>query len=121
MHCRRQLVELTDQYEQIRALDAEVLAISTDDLSGAKAIVDRVGIPFPILYDSAADLVREYGVYDLLGDGLAAPSTFVIDTGGVVRWSHVGRRTSDRASAQEILDQLQQLRQLQQLAPPPAE
>jgi len=98
-----------------------VLAISTDDLSGAKAIVDRVGIPFPILYDSAADVVREYGVYDLLGDGLAAPSTFVIDTGGVVRWSHVGRRTSDRASAQEILDQLQQLRHLQQLAPPPAE
>lgn len=98
-----------------------MLAISTDDLSGAKAIVDRVGIPFPILYDSAADVVREYGVYDLLGDGLAAPSTFVIDTGGVVRWSHVGRRTSDRASAQEILDQLQQLRQLQQLAPPPAE
>lgn len=98
-----------------------MLAISTDDLSGAKAIVARVGIPFPILYDSAADVVREYGVYDLLGDGLAAPATFVIDTGGVVRWSHVGRRTSDRASAQEILDQIQQLRQLQQLAPPPAE
>lgn len=92
-----------------------MLAISTDNLSGAQEIVRRVGISFPILYDSAADVVREYGVYDLLGDGLAAPATFVIDTGGVVRWSYVGRRTSDRASAQEVLHQLEQL------APPPAE
>lgn len=92
-----------------------MLAISTDNLSGAQEIVRRVGIPFPILYDRAADVVREYGVYDLLGDGLAAPATFVIDTGGVVRWSYVGRRTSDRASAQEVLHQLEQL------APPPAE
>lgn len=60
-------------------------------------------------------MVREYGVYNLLDDGLAAPATFVIDTGGVVRWSHVGRHTIDRASAQEVLHQLQQL------APPPAE
>lgn len=95
-----------------------MLAISTDDLSGAKDIVDRVGIPFPILYDSAADVVREYGVYDLLGDGLAAPSTFVIDTGGVVRWSHVSAAADDRVSAQETLHQLQQL---QQLAPSPTE
>ena len=91
------------------------MAISTDDLSGAETMVNRIGIPFPILYDSAADVVREYGVYDLLGDGLAAPATFVIDRGGVVRWTHVGDATSDRASAQEIL------RQLRQLDPPPTE
>ncbi len=88
-----------------------MLAISTDDLSGAQAIARRIGIPFPILYNAATDVVRAYGVYNLLGDGLAAPATFVIDRGGVVRWSHVGRRTSDRASAQEILRQLSQLGQ----------
>ena len=92
-----------------------MLAISTDDLSGAKSIAGRVGIPFPILYNSATDVVREYGVYNLLGDGRAAPATFVIDAGGVVRWSHVGRSIGDRASAREIL------RQLQRLGPQPAE
>lgn len=91
-----------------------MLAISTDDLSGAREIAGRIGIPFPILYDVAAGVVREYGVYNLLGDRLAAPATFVIDRGGVVRWSQIGRSSSDRASAQEIL------RQLRQLDPPPA-
>ena len=85
------------------------MAISTDDLSGAKSIVGRVGIPFPILYNSEADVVREYGVYNLLGDGLAAPATFVIDAGGVVRWSYIGRRNSDRPKAATVIGELQRL------------
>ena len=106
---------MTNKYEQIRDLEAEVLAISTDDLSGAQAIAGRVGIPFPVLYNSDADVVREYGVYKLLGEPRAAPAVFIIDAGGVVRWSYIGRSISDRPSAQEVL------RQLRQLEPQPAE
>ena len=85
------------------------MAISTDDLSGAKSIVGRVGIPFPILYNSETDVVREYGVYNLLGDNLAAPATFVIDTDGLVRWSYIGRRNSDRPKAAKVVRELQRL------------
>ena len=86
-----------------------MVAISTDDLSGAKSIVGRVGIPFPILYNSDGDVVRDYGVYNLLGDGLAAPATFVIDAGGVVRWSHIGSSISDRPTATKVIIELQRL------------
>jgi peroxiredoxin Q/BCP len=90
-------------------LGAEVVAISTDDLAGATSIVGRVGIPFPILYNSDGDVVRAYGVYNLLGDSLAAPATFIIDTDGVVRWSHIGRGISDRPKAAKVIRELRRL------------
>ena len=86
-----------------------IFAISTDDLSGAQSIASRVGISFPVLFDPAADVVEAYGVYDLLGDGLATASTFVIDKQGVIRWKYVARGISDRPSVPEILEQLDEL------------
>lgn len=109
MYCRAQLGELTREYETLRALDAEVVAISTDNLVGAETIVRGLGVPFPILYNPDAEVVEEYGVFNLLGDGLATTSTFVIDKEGVIRWKHVGRGISDRASTTEVIAQLEGL------------
>ena len=86
-----------------------MLAISTDDLSGAQSIVGKVGIDFPVLYNSDTDVVGAYGVYNLRGDSLAAPATFIIDTEGIVRWSHISRRTGDRPKTSEIINQLKKL------------
>ena len=82
------------------------MAISTDDLSKAQYRAERVGIPFPVLYNPDTDVVRDYGVYNLRRDGLAAPSTFIIDKEGVIRFKHVGMSTSDRPSTQQVLEQL---------------
>lgn len=102
-------MELSRDYSQIQKLDAEVLAISVDDLSGAQYIVDKIGIPFPVLYDPMVDVVSDYGVYNLLGDGLATPSIFIIDKDGVIRWKYIGRSIDDRPSASPILEQLRLL------------
>lgn len=95
----------------IRDLDAEVLAISTDELSEAAYLVDSLGLEFPILYDPDATVVTDYGVFDLLKDGLATPSTFLIDKEGSIRWEHVGRDIDDRVSAQQVMNELAKLRQ----------
>ena len=96
-------------YEDITDLNAEVLAVSVDDLGDAMKVVEELGIPFPVLYDPSRRVPEAYMVYNLLGDGLATPSTFVIDGDGVVRWKYVGRAKGDRASMSEILAQLAQL------------
>ena len=86
-----------------------MVAISTDDLSGASQIATRLGIPFPILYDPSTAVPSAYSVFALLRDGLAAPATFVIDQGGDVRWRYVGRYKADRPSSGEVIRQLQRL------------
>ncbi len=85
------------------------MAVSTDDLSKAQYIVERLGLPFPVLYNPEADVVKDYGVYNLRGDGLATASTFVIDKNGVIRWKYVAKTLNDRPSASDVIEQLRRL------------
>ena len=96
-------------YDSIRDLDAEVLAISTDDLEGAEWVVDRVGIEFPILYDSSENVPKEYGVFNLLGDGLATTSTFIIGKDGRIGFQYVGARISDQPPTERVIDELRRV------------
>ena len=100
---------MRENYDTIRGLDAEVLAVSTDELYGAEWAIENLDLGFPILFDPEAEVVRRYGVYNLLRDRLATPSTFIIDKKGNVRWKYIGRRYNDRPSNQQIIAQLEAL------------
>ena len=72
--------------------------------------MQQLGLEFPVLYDPAAEVVKSYGVFNLFNNNLPAPSTFVIDKDGVVRWKYIGKTAaSDRASNSEIIAQLKEL------------
>ena len=101
---------MQSEYQAIKDLQAEVLAVSVDDLTQAGYVVDRLGLEFPIMYDPQADVVKRYGVFNLLNDGLATPATFLIDTQGNIRWKYVGVNISDRPSTKSIFRQLKKLR-----------
>ncbi len=100
---------MREDYDTIRGLDAEVLAVSTDGSSGAARAIDYLDLGFPILFDPEAAVVQNYGVFDLLNDGYATPSTFIIDKDGNVRWKYIGRHYNDRPTNQQIIAQLEAL------------
>lgn len=83
-----------------------MLAISVDDLENVAWAVEGRGIPFPVLYDLSTETPRDYNVYNLLGDGEAAPATFILDQDQVIQWRRVGRSKGDRPSVGTILRQL---------------
>lgn len=109
MSCRTQLVELQQSYAEVSAQNAEVLAISTDDLSGAQWVIENLGIPFPVLYDQGDVVPRAYDVFNRFGDGLATGSVFLVDTQGVIRWAQVYTHAHDVVPVQGILDGLRAL------------
>ena len=74
------------------------------------ALADRLDLDFPLLVDPFADVVREYGIFNLLGDGLATASTFILDKQGRITYRHVGRGISDRPPADLIVDELKAIR-----------
>ena len=94
-----------------------MLAISVDNLEEASEVVQMLGIPFPILYDPSTEAPQSYMVYNLLGDGLATPSTFVLDKEGVITWKYIARSIGDRPSVSTILAQLSGLEPTVTLAP----
>ena len=88
-------------------MQAEVLAISTDDLSGAERVAARVGIEFPVLYTSGDSSVpEEYNVYNLHGDGLASPAVFIINPQGAITWKYISTTPYRQVLSTRILNNL---------------
>ena len=91
-------------YDSIQELDAEVLAISTDDLSGAESIAQQVGIDFPVLYTSKDNSVpKAYNVFNLFGDGLASASVFIINKNGEIAYENIGSNYRHQVSANTVI------------------
>ena len=68
-----------------------------------------VGASYAILADPEAETARDYGVYDLLNDGVAAPAVFIISGDGNIHWGYVGKTAGDRPSVGQILAELDKL------------
>ncbi len=98
-------MELRDRYGEFQALGAEVVALAVAAPEAVEGVWAAIGAPFPMLADPDHRAAEMYGVYNLLGDGLAAPAVFVLKD-GVIRWSYVGQNPADRPPVAEILAHL---------------
>ena len=76
------------------------------DTARAQTMAQLINASFPILADANHAVADAYGVFNLLGDGVATPSVFVIDPGGRIVWSYVGQDANDRPPADEVLRHL---------------
>jgi peroxiredoxin len=87
----------------IRAAGADVAALSVDSPERSQAVRDQLGLPFPILGDSARRVVREWDLYNPKEQGgIAIPAVFVIGTDRRVRYRSVDR-TAARVSTDGVL------------------
>jgi len=74
----------------IRSLGAEAVAIAVTAMFSQQAFAATLGAEFPMLSDWDATVAQAYGVrYNSWKghSGVAKRSVFVIDTGGVIRYS----------------------------------
>lgn len=99
-------MELQENYEEIRGLGAEVIALSVDSEQDARAIVEGLSLSFPVLYDSQTKVAREWGVFNLLGDGVSAPATYVFNADGELVAYRIGQTISDRPSVVQVMSAL---------------
>ncbi len=99
-------MELRDRYGEFQARGAEVVALAVASLEAVEGVRVSIGAPFPMLADPDHRAAEMYGVYNLLGDGLAAPAVFVLKE-RAIRWSYVGRSPTDRPPVTEILAHLE--------------
>lgn len=73
------------------------------DVGRAALMAQGLQAGFPVLADADHAVAEAYGVFNLLGDSVATPSVFVINSAGEIVWSYVGRDANDRPSAAEVL------------------
>lgn len=96
---------MRNEYQAFQDAGAEVVALAVASASTVDANV-RQGIkpPYPLLGDPDHEVAEAFRVYDLLGNGLAAPSVFIIDADGNIVWSYVGESSRDRPATSTILE-----------------
>jgi len=82
--CSNEIAMLRNDYEVVRELGAEVVAMSADSVESHRGFVARLGgVPFPLVSDEGLEAARAYGVVDDAGKR-SRRAVFVIDKGGVV-------------------------------------
>jgi peroxiredoxin len=122
---------LRDDRERFEAAGANVVLIGLGAPDQAERFCVRWRLPFDCLVSPDRKAHRAYGLrrgsFNQLagpavwlpwlrnqvtgkpqgafgqGDPAQLPGTFVVDTGGIVRYAHVGRRSSDNPSNDEVL------------------
>ena len=77
-------------YREFENRNVGLAAISTDLLVDVERMEELAGAEFPILADTNEEVSKDFGVFNLLGDGVAVPATFVIRPDGGVVWGYVG-------------------------------
>ena len=99
-------MELQGNYTSFQNAGAEIVALAVAPLASVNGARQTVNAAYPMLTDPDHQVAEAYGVYNLLGDQLAAPSVFIIGADGRIVWSHVGQNATDRPGVSKILEKL---------------
>ena len=99
-------MQLETDRSQFEQKNAQILAVAVQDQAGTQQAATETGVAYPILADPDHRMTEAYGVFNTLGDNVATPAIFIIDSSGQIAWSYIGQGVSDRPSNQTILDNL---------------
>ena len=103
--CRVQLEQIQQNIGGYDQQGANIVGVTLDPPDRSGALAQELGITFPLVSADSATF-EEWGALQPAGGG-AIPATYIVDASGVIRFRHVGRNTSDRATDPDILTVLQ--------------
>ena len=84
--CTKQLCAYNNELSQFSNVNAQILAISAQDVASHEAFSAKQGYKFPLLSDTDKTVASLYSVMGLLG--LPKRSVFVVDANGVIKYAH---------------------------------
>ncbi|KQQ85532.1 peroxiredoxin [Pseudarthrobacter sp. SL88] len=95
--CTGELCEIRDNLASFEDSNAAVVAVSVDSKFSLRAYAGQEGYSFDLLADfwPHGGVARAYGVFDE-DSGMAKRGTFIIDAGGVIRYTVVNPRGQAR-------------------------
>jgi thioredoxin-dependent peroxiredoxin len=105
--CTKEVCSLRDAHKDLEGLDANVYAISIDDVAACAEFVQKHSLNFRLLSDPDRSVVTKYGAV-IEGMSFAARYTFVIDPKGVLR--HVDKAVNVVSHGADLVAVLKKLK-----------
>lgn len=90
----------------------QVAAVVAQRSEKVRRYVEGAGLPFDILVDDSRDTLKAYGVWQRIGIdawNISRPALFLIDRGGIVRYSFVASTQFEFPTQEDILDEIVRL------------
>ncbi len=94
----------------------QILAVSIDSHDDSRKFVQKLkerftgDLDFPLLEDKNHKVIDHYGILNPDGKGWPHPATYVIDQRGIVRWKFIETDYKKRATNEQILTALREIR-----------
>ncbi len=89
------MAEYRDRFEELNSLGLGLVAVSVDACERSRALAEQLHLPFPLLSDTAREVVLAYGVFNRAEKGgIAYPATFVLAGDRTVRFRSLDRTVS---------------------------
>ncbi len=104
--CSREVEAFKELYQEFKALNAEVVGISSQSVESHKSFASKHNLPFLLLSDKDNNVRKLYGVASTLG--VPGRVTFIIDKMGIVVFEYSSQLHPAR-HAQEALKALKKL------------
>ncbi len=108
-YCRRYLTKLQANLDRIRAMNAEVVAISPEPAETSKRLAVELGLGFRLLSDPLGEVIALYGVRNSLAGNktlMPHPAVFIVDIEGRVTFRSIDRNYKKRTTVRTILHAL---------------
>jgi peroxiredoxin len=107
--CGDELSLFQEARDEFARLNAQVIAISVDNMWSVEAFAQAKGITYPLLADfhPKGAVAEKFGV--MRDDGIAERALFIIDPRGVIRYSYVSP-VAENPGADRLLDALEGMR-----------
>jgi peroxiredoxin len=106
--CGHQLESFQTRLDELNKLDTEIIAISADDAAHARQSVGEHGLSFAVIPDAEKDIIKKYGVENIVRDGIAYPSLYIVDKQGNIRFSFANQE-GKRLQSGEVIPELKKI------------
>jgi peroxiredoxin len=99
--CTAEMCAFTDDYAAFESADVVVLPISIDAVPSLLEFKNKHKLSVDLLSDMRREISAKYGVL-LMDKWFSTRAYFLIDTQGIIRWSHVEETPGQRRENSEI-------------------
>jgi len=103
------LASYARNWERFQSENVQLVGIVVDPVENNRAMVEKLLLPFPILSDPDARVIREWGVLNEREKDIARPAIFGVRSDSTVGYQYVGEDFADRPDDDELFSGLREV------------
>ena len=96
-------------WDRFESAGVALAAIVVDPPENNRAMIDKLLLPFPILSDPEAKVIREWGLLNPAEHDIAQPAIFGIRRDQTIPYAYIGVDYTDRPSDDELFKGLEEV------------